>query len=52
MDIEAEHIWATMPSDLAGLLTVRSSQDWKLPLLKELGEMVPISGTLTALLND
>jgi predicted nucleotide-binding protein len=43
---------AEMPSDLHGLLTVRCSQDWKLPLLKELGRMVPISGTLTALLND
>jgi predicted nucleotide-binding protein len=43
---------AEVPSDLAGLLTVRSAQDWKLPLLRELGKMVPISGTLTALLND
>jgi predicted nucleotide-binding protein len=42
---------AEVPSDLSGLLTVRCSQDWKLPLLKELSKMVPIPGTLMALLD-
>ncbi len=42
---------AEMPSDLSGLLTVRCSGDWKLPLLRELSKMVPIPGTLRALLD-
>ncbi len=42
---------AEIPSDLSGLLTVRCSGDWKIPLLKELSKMVPISGTLKALLD-
>jgi predicted nucleotide-binding protein len=42
---------AEMPSDLAGLITVRTTNDWKLVLLKELRNVVPITGTLTALLD-
>jgi predicted nucleotide-binding protein len=43
---------AEVPSNIAGLLVVRCAGDWKLPLLRELSKMVPISGTLKALLDD
>ena len=43
---------AEIPSNLAGVLTVRSSQDWRISLLRELRRTVPISGTLDALLDQ
>jgi predicted nucleotide-binding protein len=43
---------AEIPSDLSGILHVRTSDNWKIGLLRELKGMgVPISGTLDALLE-